>query len=57
MAARGVLNAGVLRWRLHNGNFDGPPPPGIVLLISTNDLGLDRSAEDTAEGIRANLLP
>src|ERR1051325_3895365 len=63
MAARSVLNAGVsgdltehLRWRLHNGNLDGPPPEGIVLLIGTNDLGLGRSADDTAEGIRANLL-
>jgi lysophospholipase L1-like esterase len=63
MAARGVLNAGVggdvtehLRWRLDHGNLDGPPPQGIVLLIGTNDLGIGRSVEDAAEGIRANLL-
>ena len=63
MAARGVLNAGVsgdrtehLLWRLEHGNLDGPPPGGMVLLIGTNDLGHGRSVEDTAEGIRANLL-
>jgi lysophospholipase L1-like esterase len=63
MAARGVLNAGVggdltehLRWRLDHGNLDGPPPQGILLLIGTNDLGIGRSVEDAAEGIRANLL-
>jgi lysophospholipase L1-like esterase len=63
MGARGVLNAGVggdvtehLLWRLDHGNLDGPPPQGIVLLIGTNDLGIGRSVENTAEGIRANLL-
>ena len=63
MAARRVLNAGVsgdrtehLLWRLDHGNLDGPPPQGMVLLIGTNDLGHGRSVEDTAEGIRANLL-
>ncbi|HEX6443231.1 MAG TPA: GDSL-type esterase/lipase family protein [Stellaceae bacterium] len=63
MAARGVLNAGVngdrtehLLWRLDHGNLDGPTPLGMVLLIGTNDLGHGRSVEDTAEGIRANLV-
>jgi lysophospholipase L1-like esterase len=63
MAARGVLNAGVgadltehLRWRLDHGNLDGPAPQGIVLLIGTNDLGIGRSVENAAEGIRANVL-
>ncbi len=63
MAPRGVLNAGVsgdrsehLLWRLQHGNLAGPPPRGLVLLIGTNDLGHDRSPEDTAEGIRADLL-
>ena len=62
MVPRGVLNAGVngdrtenLRWRLDHGDLDGPPPQAAVLWIGTNDLGRDRSVEDTAEGIRANL--
>jgi lysophospholipase L1-like esterase len=63
MTPRGVLNAGVngdrtehLLWRLDHGNLDGPPPQGLVLWIGTNDLGHDRSVEDTSEGIRADLL-
>ena len=63
MGMRGVLNAGVgadltehLRWRLDHGNLEGTRPAGVVLLIGTNDLGLGRSVEDVAEGIRANLL-
>jgi lysophospholipase L1-like esterase len=62
MVPRGVLGAGVngdrtehLLWRLDNGNLAGPPPQGVVLWIGTNDLGHDRSVEDTAEGIRADL--
>ena len=62
MTPRGVLNAGIngdrtehLLWRLENGNLAGPPPQGVVLWIGTNDLGHDRSVEDTAEGIRADL--
>ena len=62
MVPRGVLGAGVngdrtehQLWRLDNGNLDGPPPQGVVLWIGTNDLGHDRSVEDTAEGIRADL--
>lgn len=62
MMPRSVLNAGVngdrtehLLWRLDNGNLAGPPPQGVVLWIGTNDLGHDRSVEDTAEGIRADL--
>ena len=62
MVPRGVLNAGVngdrtehLLWRLENGNLAGPPPQAAVLWIGTNDLGHGRSAEVTAEGVRANL--
>jgi lysophospholipase L1-like esterase len=62
MAPRGVLNAGVsgdrtehLLWRLQNGNLDGPPPAGAIVLIGTNDLFLPRPPEHAAEGIRANL--
>lgn len=63
MLPRGVLNAGVsgdrtehLLWRMQHGNLAGPPPPVAVVLIGTNDLGHGRSPEDTAEGIRADLL-
>jgi beta-glucosidase len=62
MVPRAVLNAGVngdrtehLRWRIEHGNLAGPPPQGAVLWIGTNDLSQERSAESTAEGIRANL--
>src|SRR5438067_13685589 len=62
MASRGVLNAGIngdrtehVRWRLDHGNLAGPPPQAAVLWIGTNDLGHDRSAEFTAEGVRADL--
>jgi lysophospholipase L1-like esterase len=62
MAPRGVLDAGVsgdrtehLLWRLHHGNLDGPPPPAVILLIGTNDLGHGRPPEQAAEGVRANL--
>jgi lysophospholipase L1-like esterase len=62
MVPRGVLGAGVngdrtehLLWRLDNGNLAGPQPQGVVLWIGTNDLGHGRSAEDAAEGIRADL--
>ena len=62
LAPRGVMNAGVsgdrtdhLRWRLENGNLDGPPPERVVVLIGTNDLGYGRSPEETADGIRAVL--
>ncbi len=58
LAPRGVMNAGVsgdrtdhLRWRLENGNLDGPPPERVVVLIGTNDLGYGRSPEETADGI------
>jgi lysophospholipase L1-like esterase len=63
MASRGVLDAGVsgdrtehLRWRLDNGNLDGPPPKGVAVLIGTNDLAIGRSPAEAAEGIRANLI-
>ena len=66
MVPRGVFNAGVsgdrtehLLWRLQHGNIAGPPPPGVVVLIGTNDLtngGEGRPPEIVAEGIRANLL-
>ena len=63
MTPRGVVNAGVsgdrtehLLWRLDHGNLDGPPPQAMVLLIGTNDIGHGRSVEDTAEGIRGNLV-
>jgi lysophospholipase L1-like esterase len=62
MTPRGVLNAGVggdrtehLLWRLEHGNLAGPPP-AVILLIGTNDLGHGRPPEIAAEGIRANLL-
>jgi len=62
-AARDAINAGIngdrtehLLWRLDHGNLDGPPPPGVVLLIGTNDLGHGREPETAAEGIRANLI-
>ncbi len=62
MPQRGVLNAAVsgdrtenLRWRLDNGNLDGPPPKGVILMIGTNDLAHGRSPAETAEGVRATL--
>ncbi len=62
LAPRGALNAGIggdrtdhLLWRLENGNLAGPPPKVVVILIGTNDLGLGRSPELTADGIRTNL--
>jgi len=62
MPQRGVLNAAVsgdrtehLRWRLDNGNLDGPPPKGVILMIGTNDLAHGRSPADAAEGVRVTL--
>jgi lysophospholipase L1-like esterase len=62
MEPRGVLNAGVsgdrtehLLWRLQHGNLDGAPPAASVVLIGTNDLTHDRTPEEVADGIRANL--
>jgi len=62
MVPRGVLNAAVsgdrtenLRWRLENGNLDGPPPKGVIMMIGTNDLGHGRSPAEAAEGIRVTL--
>jgi len=61
-AERAALNAGIkgdrtehLIWRLQHGNLEGPSPTGVVLLIGTNDVGLNRSSAVIAEGIRANL--
>jgi beta-glucosidase len=63
LAPRGVLNAGIsgdftdhILWRLEHGNLAGPPPKAVILLIGTNDLAAHRSAELTADGIRANLV-
>jgi lysophospholipase L1-like esterase len=63
MPRRGVLNAAVsgdrtenLRWRLENGNLDGPPPKGVILMIGTNDLGHGREPPEAAEGIRVTLM-
>src|ERR1700757_5032876 len=63
LAPRGVLNAGIsgdftdhVLWRLEHGNFAGPPPQAVILLIGTNDLAAHRSPELTADGIRANLV-
>jgi beta-glucosidase len=63
MPQRGVLNAAVsgdrtenLRWRLENGNLDGPPPKGVILMIGTNDLAHGRSPAEAAEGIRVILM-
>ncbi|MGC2411524.1 MAG: GDSL-type esterase/lipase family protein [Stellaceae bacterium] len=63
MMPRRVLNAGVsgdrtehLLWRLQHGNLGGPSPAAVMVLIGTNDVGAGRTPEDTAEGIRADLL-
>jgi lysophospholipase L1-like esterase len=42
--------------RLEQGNFDGPCPKPVILLIGTNDFAAHRSPELTADGIRANLV-
>ena len=54
-----ALNAGVngdrtehLLWRIEHGNIDGQHPEFVVLLIGTNDIGHDRPARITAEGVR-----
>lgn len=63
LAPRGVLNAGVsgdrtahLRWRLANGNLDGPAPKGVIVMIGTNDLGHGFPPAEAAEGIRQVLI-
>jgi len=65
LAPHDVLNVGIsgdftdhILWRLEHGNLAGPPPPpkAVILLIGTNDLAAHRSAELTANGIRANLV-
>ena len=62
MPQRGVLNAAVsgdrtehLRWRLDNGNLDGPPPKGVILMMGTNDLAHGRSPAEAAEGVRVTV--
>ncbi|MFZ2007961.1 MAG: GDSL-type esterase/lipase family protein [Stellaceae bacterium] len=63
LAPRGVLDAGVsgdrtehLRWRLDNGNLDGPPPKGVIVMIGTNDLEHGRPPAEAAEGVRQVLI-
>jgi lysophospholipase L1-like esterase len=63
LAPRGVLDAGVsgdrtehLRWRLDNGNLDGPAPKGVIVMIGTNDLGHGRPPAEAAEGVRQVLI-
>ena len=59
LAPLGSLNAGVngdrtehLFWRIEHGNLDRQQPEVVVLLIGTNDIGRDRSADIIAEGVR-----
>lgn len=63
LAPRGVLDAGVsgdraahLRWRLNNGNLDGPAPQGVIVMIGTNDLGHGFPPAEAAEGVRQVLI-
>ena len=58
-APRGALNAGVngdrtehVLWRIEHGNIDRQQPTIAVLLIGTNDIGRNRSADIIAEGVR-----
>jgi lysophospholipase L1-like esterase len=62
-APRYALNAGVngdrtenLLWRIEHGNLAGQRPNVLVLLIGTNDIGRNRSANIIAEGVREILL-
>lgn len=58
-ASLNALNAGVngdrtehLLWRIEHGNIDHQRPEMVVLLIGTNDIGRNRPAKITAEGVR-----
>ena len=58
-ASLNTLNAGVngdrtehLLWRIEHGNIDRQHPELVVLLIGTNDIGRNRPAKITAEGVR-----
>lgn len=58
-ASLNALNAGVngdrtehLLWRIEHGNIDRQRPELVVLLIGTNDIGSNRPARITAEGVR-----
>lgn len=58
-AKRNVVNLGYgwdrtenVLWRLRHGEFEGVSPKVVVLMIGTNNLGLNKP-EEIAEGIRA----
>ena len=62
LGRRGALNGGIngdrtehLLWRLQHGNLEAQSPKAVVLLIGTNDVGRNRSADIIAEGIRTNV--
>ncbi len=40
-------------WRIEHGNFDGPPPRVVVLMIGTNNLSRGHTPAQISEGIHA----